>query len=158
MHDNGVTRRLASRVLEAAALVLAALLAHRAAAQAQQFYSVTPCRAVDTRNGYGFIVSASTIRTFTIKGVCGIPSDAKSVAMNATVIGPTVDGFIFIWPNNGGPLPSVSNMNFTAGTPALANGVVVGLYATTPDLAMAYGSNTGSGTLHLVLDVTGYFK
>ena len=126
----------------------------------QAFYSVTPCRAVDTRNpGYGGPVYASTERDFTIKGVCNVPTDAKSVALNLTIVTPTVDGFETIWPKGGTYPVTTSNINFTAGTPSLANGVIVGLYlGGTPDLATAYGSSTGAGMLHLVLDVTGYYK
>lgn len=128
-------------------------------AQAQQaFFSVTPCRAVDTRlPGYGGPIYAATQRNFTIKGVCGVPTDAKSVALNVTVVNPTVGGFEVVWPN-GQAFPVVSNLNFLAGTFSLANGVIVGLLqGSTPDLATAYGSS-GGGALDLVLDVTGYYK
>lgn len=160
MRSRQATRWVVLRFVIVAAVMTVTGLSRGAAAQAQQFYSLTPCRVVDTRSGYGGIVYASTLRTFTVKGTCSgaIPMEAKSVALNATVIGPTVDGYILVFPNTGGALPPVSNMNFTAGTPALANGVVVGLVSTTPDLAAVYGSATGAGTLHLVLDVTGYFK
>jgi hypothetical protein len=147
-----VIRRLAI------AMTLAALTFLSLEARAQQaFFSVTPCRAVDTRLGYGGIVYAATQRNFTIKGVCGVPGDAKSVALNVTVVTPSVDGFEVLWPYLQS-IPAVSNLNFTAGTPALANGVIVGLLqGSTPDLATAYGT-PGGGTLHLVLDITGYYK
>ena len=143
----------------AIAMTLAAVTFLSLEARAQQaFFSVTPCRAVDTRLGYGGIVYASTQRNFTVKSICGIPTDAKSVALNVTIVYPTVDGFEVVWPNGQG-IPIVSNLNFLAGTPSLANGVIVGLLqGSTPDLATAYGSSNGTGTLHLVLDVTGYYK
>jgi hypothetical protein len=153
--EDFVIRRLAI------AMTLAVLTFLSLEAHAQQaFYSVTPCRAVDTRNPvYGGIVYASTQRNFTIKGVCGVPPAAKSVTLTLTVVGPTVDGFVTLW-TNGGTYPLVSNINFLAGPPSfsLANAAVIGLAVTTPDLATAYGSSTGGGTLHLILDVTGYFK
>lgn len=139
-----------------AATVLALSAGFEAQAQ-QAFFSVTPCRAVDTRFGYGWLVYAATQRNFTIKGVCGVPTDAKSVALNVTVVNPTVGGFEVVWPN-GQSIPTVSNLNFLAGTFSLANGVIVGLLqGSTPDLATAYGSS-GGGTLDLVIDVTGYYK
>lgn len=158
MRDPGLLRRLMLYGIAPSAALMLALTPTEVVAQAQQFYSVTPCRAVDTRIGYGGIVYAATLRNFTIKGVCGVPSDARSVALNLTVVSPTVDGYVVVWPC-GGAFPNVSNINFLAGTAALANGVVVGLYTQgTPDLSSAYGTGNGAGQLHLVLDVTGYFK
>jgi len=129
-------------------------------AQAQtglQYYAVTPCRAVDTRSGYGGIMTASVQRNFTIKGVCGVPSTAKAVSLNVTVVSPTQDGFVSLWPN-GGSRPLVSTVNFNAGEPALANGAIVPLAVATPDLGTIYGTATGQGTINTILDITGYFQ
>ncbi|MDL2718968.1 MAG: hypothetical protein PT977_14570 [Acidobacteriota bacterium] len=136
----------------------AGLLSRPAEAQTGlQFYAVTPCRAADTRSGFGGIMSASTQRNFTIKGVCGVPVTAKAVSLNVTVVGPTQDGFVSLWPT-GGTFPVVSTVNFNAGEPALANGAIVPLAVATPDLATVYGTGSGSGTIHTILDVTGYFQ
>jgi len=43
-------------------------------------------------------------------------------------------------------------------TPVIANGVVVKLGSVSPDLAAIYGVGGVAGTLHLLLDVTGYYK
>ncbi len=138
----------------------AALCAIAPAAEAQtglQYYAVTPCRAVDTRSGFGGIMNASVQRNFTIKGVCGVPGTAKAVSLNVTIVGPTQDGFVSLWPV-GGAFPVVSTINFVAGEPALANGAIVPLAVATPDLATIYGTASGSGTIHTILDVTGYFQ
>ena len=132
-------------------------------AQAQaglQYYAVTPCRAVDTRTGLGGsgIIPASTEKKFTMKGVCNISASAKAVSLNVTVVGPTQDGFFALWPTQG-TYPGVSTINFLANEPALANGAIVPVLAVgTPDLSVGYGTATGSGQSHLVLDVTGYFQ
>src|SRR5512140_1804370 len=98
-------------------------------AEAQlQFFSVTPCRAVDTRTGFGGIIPAGTERKFIIKTVCTIPATAKAVSLNATIVTPTVDGFFSLWPA-GGVFPVVSTINFLAGEPAIANGAIVPLGA-----------------------------
>lgn len=151
--------RIESAFLFAAGLVVAGVVAGQAQAQTgYQFYAVTPCRAVDTRSGYGGIVAASTLRNFTIKGVCNVPATAKAVSLNATIVQPTVDGFFSLWPA-GGTFPVVSTLNFLANEPALANGAIVPLNtSTTPDLSTAYGSASGGGVTHVVLDVTGYFQ
>ena len=150
--------RIESALLFAAAVVAAGAWTERAQAQTGlQFYAVTPCRAVDTRSGFGGIIPASTLRNFTIKNVCGVPNTAKAVSLNVTIVSPTVDGFFSLWPA-GGVFPVVSTLNFLAGEPALANGAIVPLAATTPDLSTAYGTASGSGQTNAVLDVTGYFQ
>jgi hypothetical protein len=129
-------------------------------AQAQtglQYFAVTPCRAVDTRAANPPIVQASIFRGFTIKGVCGIPASAKAVSLNLTIVGPSADGFFSLWPF-GGSFPVVSTINFAAGEPAIANGAIVPLAVSTPDLDAGYGTATGAGTTHAVIDVTGYFQ
>jgi hypothetical protein len=143
----------------AASIVAAGFLARPAQAQTGlQFYAVTPCRAADTRAGFGGILPASTLRNFTIKGVCGVPTTAKAVAVNVTVVTPSADGFFFVWPA-GGAVPGVSTINFNAGEPAIANGAIVPLaVAVGNDLSSAYGTASGSGTAHVLLDVTGYFQ
>lgn len=150
--------RIERSLLFAASFVAAGLLSRPAEAQTGlQFFAVTPCRAVDTRSGFGGIMSASVQRNFTIKGVCGVPGTAKAVSLNVTVVGPTQDGFVSLWPT-GGAFPVVSTVNFNAGEPALANGAIVPLAVATPDLATIYGTGSGSGSIHTILDVTGYFQ
>lgn len=149
-----------SRRLVLLGIALAAVASARPAlAQAGlQFYAVTPCRAVDTRSGNGGIIAAATLRNFTIKGVCNVPGTAKAVSLNATIASPTVDGFFSLWPA-GTAFPTVSTLNFLAGEAALANGAIVPLNtSTTPDLSTAYGTGSGAGTTHVIIDVTGYFQ
>ena len=108
-----------------------------------QYFAVTPCRTVDTRTGNGGIVSASVQREFTIKGTCGVPGTAKAVSLNLTIVTPDTAGFFSLWPA-GFDFPVVSTINFIAGS--------------TPDLSAAYGTGTGAGQTHVLLDVTGYFQ
>lgn len=149
-----------SRILVLSGIGAAAFLgARRADAQTGlQFFAVTPCRTYDSRQGTPNPLPAATQRNVTIKGLCGVPATAKAVSLNVTVVGPTVDGFFSLWPNPG-TFPVVSTLNFLAGEPALANGAIVPLGApATADLATAYGTGSGTGTTHFVLDVTGYFQ
>lgn len=126
--------------------------------QALQFYNLAPCRAVDTRAGFGGPVLGAIERRFQIKGVCGIPSDAKTVTLNVTGVSPTHSGFLVLWPA-GGSFPPVSNLNFNDGESAIGNGAVVPLGAGNPDLSLAYGAPLGpADSIHVILDVTGYFK
>jgi hypothetical protein len=115
------------------------------------FYTVTPCRVTDTRSGTP--LWANTERTFTVAGACGIPATAKAVSINVTVVAPTVAGDLRLYPA-GSPPPLTSAVNFKARqTRAVA--AVVGLNG--GQLAIWDDQETG-GTVHLVLDVNGYFQ
>jgi hypothetical protein len=146
--------------------VAAAILAVSTASAAGpfQFYSVTPCRIADTRNPSnaqgtgGPALAAGAIRNFPVVGVCGVPTDAKAAALNVTVVSPTLEGFIKIWPYNTA-MPPVSTINFAAGEPAIANGAIVPLTVNpTFQISVVYGTAVPGGSTHLILDVTGYFK
>jgi hypothetical protein len=145
--------------------------AHARGAGPYNFYSVTPCRLADTRLGFGFsglsgppALPAGSPRNFPIAGLCGVPTDAKAAALNVTVVSPTLEGFIKIWPSNLS-LPAVSTINFAAGEPAIANGAIVpmaldqqGNTIADPQISVVYGTAVPGGTSHLILDVTGFFK
>jgi hypothetical protein len=156
--------RLQKGVVFLAVGVLAAAFGFDAAAQAgpYQFYALTPCRVVDTRSAtpslnQGGIVNVAVNRSFTIQGRCGVPAGAKAVTLNLTVTQPTQGGFISLFPAGPLPTPLVSTINFLTGEPAIANGAIVPLKATTPDLGLIYGSSAGAWTTHVIVDVTGYF-
>jgi hypothetical protein len=154
MRNRGLVRALALTL----PFVAAGTFSRPAEAQTGlQYFAVTPCRTVDTRTGNGGIVSASVQREFTIKGTCGVPGTAKAVSLNLTIVTPNTAGFFSLWPA-GFDFPVVSTINFIAGEPAIANGAIVPVAASTPDLSAAYGTGTGAGQTHVLLDVTGYFQ
>lgn len=164
------------RSICASIIVLITVTGSRSEAQTTggpyQYYSVAPCRFVDTRpamcpggapaeNCLGIPVYVRTERTFTAKGLCGIPSDARAVSANATVLQPTTYGDFRFYPSGTGA-PLVSTINFTPSDLALANGTIVPLssgvdHDMTTYLNSPYGTNGIDGA-HLILDVTGYFK
>jgi hypothetical protein len=152
----------ASRLVRPLLILAAASLMTASTASAigpLSFYSVTPCRIVDTRNATGLTggpaLAPFQTRSFPIKGACGIPSDAKAAILNVTVAAPTDGGYLTLWPNDGSPMPVVSTLNWSPGDNALANGAIVPLGAGSLDLTVFHG---GAGSVHLILDVTGYFK
>jgi hypothetical protein len=162
-----------STVIRSSFLALAAVILAVSTASAAgpfQFYSVTPCRIVDTRgNGFTGVfgppsLSSGQPRSFPVTGQCTIPSDAKAVALNVTVVSPTLEGFIKIWPANL-PQPPVSTINFVANEPAIANGAIVPLALDNQgntvagnQISLVYGTAVAGGHAQLILDVTGYFK
>jgi hypothetical protein len=159
-----------------AALVMAVAPTGEAQDGPFQFYSLTPCRAVDTRistqssGGYGPIITTKVERKFPIQGNCNVPVGATAVALNVTVVTPTNQGSLTLYPA-GIAEPLVSTITFPLGTYALANGAIVPLANQSlqpKDLAAKFtlcGSTTlpcqrvlNNGQAHLALDVTGYFK
>ena len=141
-----------------AAVVIAVCFAASAHAQSGplQFYPLTPCRAVDTRNPNGTNggpILTTARRDFQVRGNCGVPVTAKAVTLNLTVTNATTGSWLTIWPS-GQAQPFVSNINFDAATPALANGAIIGLSSDTNDLSAA----NAVGSVHLIIDVTGYFQ
>jgi hypothetical protein len=146
-------------VLGLGAMLLA--VAEASAAGPFQFYTVTPCRVVDTRNPVGPqggpSLSGSATRSFPITGTCGIPSTAKAVVFNVAIVAPTGSGHLRMWPYNT-TMPLVSTINFDAGEPAIANGATTPL-TTDPTANISVYLGTGAGSYaDLVLDVTGYFQ
>jgi hypothetical protein len=119
------------------------------------FVAVAPCRLVDTRgNGaplQGGFLPAATVRTYTLVGVCNIPSDAKAISLNATAVKPVGPGFLTLYPE-GGVFPAVSTLNFVAND-VVANAAVVPLSASGA-ISVAFGVSGGD----LVLDTNGYYS
>ena len=129
-----------------------------------KFYSVAPCRIIDTRINGGPLAHAE-IRNFQIATKCGIPSTAKMAMLNFAVIFPTDGGDIVAYPynpTNPSTVPPVSTLNWTAGEAAIANGSVVALTANpTYNIsvqAVVPGPSGGAGHLDLIIDVTGYIQ
>jgi hypothetical protein len=153
-------------------LLLAVIAVASREARAQtgpfQYYAVTPCRVADTRsatyNSGAYLdgtpsITGNSVRAFFVKGMCGVPGTAKAVSVNATVVNPSAQGWLALWPA-GATWPGISTLNFPPGAGATANGAVVPLSGCTApcgDMNVLYGV-TPSGTLDFVLDVTGYFQ
>jgi Interleukin-like EMT inducer/Divergent InlB B-repeat domain len=118
------------------------------------FYTVEPCRVLDTRAGVGAMTSGSTL-VFPVAGRCGIPSDARAVSLNVTAVAPTGPGDITLSPSDV-PLPSPGNLNFTTGNTRANNSLLL-LSSDSGSLA-ARAQVGGNGKVDLVVDVNGYFR
>jgi len=123
----------------------------------QDFFALTPCRLVDTRNAVGPhggpALVAGTGRSFALFNQCGIPATARAISVNLTVTSPTTAGNLRLYPA-GTPLPTVSSINYVLGL-TRANNAVFGLNGL-GELAVFCGQ--ASGTVHFILDVNGYFQ
>jgi uncharacterized repeat protein (TIGR01451 family) len=122
------------------------------------FFTLVPCRAIDTRNATGTwggpALAAQAERVFPIVGQCGVPPTAKAVAVNVTATGATGNGNLRVYAAFPATTPTTSVLNFTAGL-TRANNAIVGLSSAGQ---IAVFNAMASGTTHFVLDVVGYFE
>ena len=118
--------------------------------------TLSPCRVVDTRNAAGPYggpaLAAGTTRAFTVGGECGVPADAAAVTLNVTVVNPTSAGSLTVYPGTGA-VPGTSTVSFAAGR-TRANNALIGLV----DGVLSVHDGQPSGTVDLVVDVTGWFR
>jgi hypothetical protein len=129
-----------------------------AASTGTAFYTVTPCRVLDSRVTTGpwggQPLGAQQERTATVVGgACAIPATAKALSFNLTATAATAAGHIRVYPA-GTPRPGSSSLNFAAGQTRGNNGVVS--LGAAGDLA--FFSGQASGSVHVILDVNGYFE
>ncbi len=126
-------------------------------AQALAFYTITPCRVVDTRVGSGFtgnfgepFLSAGTTRTIPIPtSACGLPGTAQAYSLNIGVLPRGPLGYLTTWPA-GSPLPVVATLGSANGN-SLSNAAVVA--AGTSGAINIYVSNDTD----VIVDSNGYF-
>lgn len=119
------------------------------------FHTLTPCRLVDTRrpeDGPGLI--SSSVRDFDLTGKCGVPDSAVALSLNITVTQPTGSGHVRFSPG-GVPPPNASTINFPVRA-TRANNALLALSSGGALRAVAFTSDGGS--VHLILDVNGYFE
>jgi hypothetical protein len=121
------------------------------------FFTVNPCRAVDTRGDGGKTgqfgppqMAGGTTRTFgLVESGCGVPSGARAYSLNMTVVPPGPLSFLTTWPS-GLAQPLVSTLNSF-------NGQVVANAALVP------AGNAGainvfvSNPSDVIIDINGFF-
>jgi hypothetical protein len=118
------------------------------------YYTLEPCRLVDTRGSQAPALAAYERRVLAATGgTCGVPATAVAVAVNVTVTGATAPGHIRLAPGNG--LTDSSTVNFSAGQTRANNAIVLLATDTTGGVS---ATNQSSSPVHLILDVSGYFE
>jgi len=116
------------------------------------FYTLPPCRIVDTRNGQDQgILHAGVVRYYTIPPNCDVPTSATAYSFNVTVL-PSAGGldYLTVWPK-GEPQPGVSTLNDATGT-VVANAAIVPAGSENATAFYAHSNST-----NLLLDINGYF-
>jgi len=118
------------------------------------FHTLPPCRVIDTRTAAGgpALIGGAT-RNLAVGGTCGVPPSARAVSINFTVTQPTAAGHLRLYAS-GEALPPTSAINFSAqqtrannGLARMGTGAVLAVYAGLP----------AGATVHLVVDVNGFF-
>lgn len=127
-----------------------------------RFVPVTPCRLLDTREANGPYggpaIAAGAQRAFVAADRCGLPESVRSISGNVTVDAPGSAGTLRLFPGDR-----------TAGLPAVlpyatgrtrANNFLSRLSGFSS--SMVWGTftlrNDGTGPLHVIVDVNGYFE
>jgi hypothetical protein len=118
------------------------------------FYSVTPCRIVDTRNPTGALggpsFSAGQSRTFPIQtSACNLPATAQAYSLNFAAVPSGPLGYLTAWPT-GQAKPLVATLNAPTGT-------VVGNAAIVPAGTNGSIDVFATAVTDVVIDVNGYF-
>ena len=125
--------------------------------QALDYFILTPCRVVDTRNPIGSeggpALTAGNTRDFLLTSSCSIPATARALAANVTVTQPSALGYLTIFAA-GTVNPQTSTISYGVGQTRANNAVI----ALSPSGAVSVNCNQPSGTVHFVLDVNGYFE
>ncbi len=123
----------------------------------RDFFTLSPCRILDTRlAGQGPALSSGVKRMLTTHGSCGIPATARALAVNVTVVQPSAAGYLTFHAGDLAP-ETASTINFGSGQLRSNNAVLPlsfdgrGLLAVSPLVG-------GGGTVHLIVDVSGWFE
>jgi trimeric autotransporter adhesin len=125
---------------------------------AMDFYTITPCRLIDTRSPAGPLGGptppAGASRTFTVTGACSIPSSAQALSINLTVVATGSAGYLQVYPG-GSATPAVSAINFVQGQTLANNGLITLAFDGTGTITVRSGA---SGPVNFVIDVNGYYQ
>jgi hypothetical protein len=164
------------RTLAVAGLVACSLVPAQAWAQQPQlvYFSLSPCRIVDTRLSSAGALTPGVARTFNVvgntadfaaqggtAGGCGIPgftgptAQVRAVVFNFVAVNPQGAGNLRAWPTDQ-TVPSASVLNYAQVTGLnIANGLVVPVRLDVEGNDISIRADA-SGT-HVVVDVVGYF-
>ena len=137
-----------------------AFVANASGGTPTSFIPIVPCRLIDTRpapstvGGRGTPVGPDESYAVVAQGAsgqCDIPTSAVAVSMNVTIVGPTANGYLTVYPSDAS-VPNASNINFRAAQGATANAVTSALSA---DGGVSFFNK--NGTVNVIADIVGYF-
>ena len=113
------------------------------------FYTMPPCRVIDTRRGGGQPFSGTLAPPVDVQhSICAPAAASQAYAFNATVVPQGALGYLTLWPNNE-PKPRASTLN-------AYDGFVTSNMAIVPTIDGAINA-AASDLTQLILDISGYF-
>ena len=118
---------------------------------AGSFFTVAPCRVLDTRSSTA-IAAGATLTVVVTGATCGLPATATAVSVNATATLGQAPAFVTLYPGDESA-PNTSTLNVSAGQTRANNAVV----ALAPDGSLKILNGSG-GTIEVIVDITGYFE
>lgn len=133
---------------------------------ATSFFTLTPCRLLDTRNPPGLTggpaLTANVARSVQLNTSCGIPATATALSLNVTVVNTPGTGSLRVFPGHLDAVPNTNVVSYRAGTTRADNVVVAlspashaGTVTTRNGMLKLYSTLSG---VHVVVDVNGYFQ
>lgn len=122
------------------------------------FFTLAPCRILDSRNPPGPLggpsLQPASTRTFDVAASsCGVPAGAVAISANLTVTNGGAVGELVVFPSDV-PRPNTSAISFRAGR-ARANNAVVKFSSSSATFSVFDDSPSA---VDLILDVNGYFR
>jgi hypothetical protein len=123
------------------------------AGSGSDFFTVTPCRDVDTRvplNSPAGPQAGGSDQAYAVASACTLPAKASAYAFNYAVVPTGVLGFLTTFPT-GQPQPSTSTLNDPKGIILANNAIVPAGTAGSVDVFVLQST-------HVVIDVLGYFQ
>ncbi len=118
---------------------------------AGSFFTVAPCRVLDTRSSTA-IAAGATLTVVVTGATCGLPATATAVSVNATATLGQAPAFVTLYPGDESA-PNTSTLNVSAGQTRANNAIV----ALAPDGSLKILNGSG-GTIEVIVDITGYFE
>jgi len=127
-----------------------------AATSGTAFYTLTPCRVLDTRNPTGSFggpaLAAGVPRAFSFAGRCGVPLDAVAVSANVTVTAGSATASLRAFAADQA-IPETSALSFNAGATRADNAIL----ELSRDGRAAVAFYTPAA-VQVIVDVNGYFR
>ncbi|HEY6323483.1 MAG TPA: hypothetical protein VJA16_18230 [Thermoanaerobaculia bacterium] len=118
------------------------LITGPASGQTGGFYTLTPCRILDTRQTAAPLTQTSPQQVYQISGACGVPPNAQAVALNVTLVNATTNLSVQGYPGDL-PAPGAPGTNVVSASPP-GKAVIAGA-------AVLPLATNGSGTLGVLM-------
>jgi hypothetical protein len=110
--------------------------------------AVQPTRILDTRNGAK--LQANVPLAVHVVSAAGLPGTTEGVLLNTTVVGPSGNGYVTVYPCGTAP-PNASNLNYVGGQ--VVPNLVDAKIGTNGDVCVV-----SSAATNIIFDLTGYYS